>query len=659
LTCGFFSSLVFCEANQSDQQATVPGRQARSDSAPDAPLHLDDWPHLRGPNYDAVSTTVRLADAWPPEGPPVLWTRELGQGYSSFVVSHDKAFTQYQTLAGQYVVCLDAHTGTVVWEHRYDWPWQPASVYPGPYATPTWHGGRIYFAAPNGLVGCLDASTGQPYWSVNVIKRFRGRGTEFGYACTPLVENDKVIVPVGGDNASVVALRAEDGSLVWKSGDDQSSYCPAYRISFQNKHLVVAFLRNALAAFDIETGRLVWRRDLSNDYDEHSAWPVYAEPYLLICSPFRSGGQLFRLESTEKGTTVKPVWASRELSNDIFSSVLYEGSIYGFDITDFQAKTHRPSRGQFKCLDLRSGKVNWATDRIGHATVLVSDGKLVLFNDSGTLILASASPRAYEELGRVRVFTDGLCWTQPALWRGRLFVRNQSRAACIFLGTLDTLDSEQRQRALTIADIPHASSFDWTRLLGYEREYPFDAPTRGELTLWYLFGLVSLGTAAALTWLFSAIVGSHRLRRACPGLFWSTTFLVGLFGSSLFSHLCGTLVFTWPASLFAAFQLTLLAIVPRAGQPSTKTSRWISRLAVLVFVALCGGYYELCKRVGLVTGWGFLFGFLPGFPFAVVIARIQVRRASVWRQAVMTLAAFSVYFWGSGLFTLWKLGSTW
>ncbi|MFO0805703.1 MAG: hypothetical protein U0791_21585 [Gemmataceae bacterium] len=45
-------------------------------------LAQPEWPHVRGPNYDAISTEAGLVASWPAAGPPVLWTRELGQGYS-------------------------------------------------------------------------------------------------------------------------------------------------------------------------------------------------------------------------------------------------------------------------------------------------------------------------------------------------------------------------------------------------------------------------------------------------------------------------------------------------------------------------------------------------------------------------------------------------
>jgi hypothetical protein len=44
-----------------------------------------------------------------------------------------------------------------------------------------------------------------------------------------------------------------------------------------------------------------------------------------------------------------------------------------------------------------------ASPSIGQATVLAADGKLVLFNDTGELILARTNPERYEELARTGV----------------------------------------------------------------------------------------------------------------------------------------------------------------------------------------------------------------------------------------------------------------
>src|SRR5437764_1212359 len=121
-----------------------------------------------------------------------------------------------------------------------------------------------------GLAGCLDAATGRSLWEVNVLRHFKGQGAGFGYACTPLVEDGKVILPVGGPGASLVALDAADGSTVWQAGDDPGSYTPALPITIAGRRWVVAFLRNSLIAVDLKTGEPRWHEEVSTHYDEHA-----------------------------------------------------------------------------------------------------------------------------------------------------------------------------------------------------------------------------------------------------------------------------------------------------------------------------------------------------------------------------------------------------
>ena len=587
---------------------------------------LADWPHARGPNYDAVSTETGLADEWPAEGPPVLWRRDLGQGYSGFVVAGGRVFTQFQTLAGQFVVCLDPETGAERWRHRYGWPWQPAGLYPGPYATPTWSAGKVYFTAPDGLVGCLDAETGDAIWTVNVLRRFQGRGAGFGYACTPLVEDGMVILPVGGAKASMVALDASDGSTVWQSGNDAGSYSSALPVDAGGRRWVVAFLRNALVAVDLKSGEPRWREEVSTHYDEHSAWPLRAGPNLVVCSPFRQGARCFRLDTPRP----EPVWESRELSNDVCSSVHVDGFLYGFDLRDLQANTHRTSRGRFKCLESTTGKVRWSTDKVGHSSVLVADGKLILLDDTGVLRLARLSPDAYHELGRTRVL-DGLpCWTPPTLHDGRLFVRDQSRMACLYVGDPDRLRPEQR----LAPEAPSSLRWDWSKLVVVEPDYPNDLPTWGEFRLWFAACLACFGLAGA-----AALVSRSRVVLGCVAL------VVGAAGTTAVGYAGGPFVLTWPAALFAALQLTVAVVSWAERQGDRRKARRWSRLAGVLFLALCFGYYELCKNVGLATGWTFLMGLLPAYPFAVLAAR----RSSWWG-----VVGFVVYYWGSVGFIVWK-----
>ncbi len=431
---------------------------------------------------------------------------------------------------------------------------------------------------------------------------------------------DGSLFRLAAPGASVVALDARDGSTVWAVGDDEASYCPIYPITIRGRRLGVAFLRNTIVVHDLAMGKILFREELSRHYDEHSAWPLYAEPHLFITSPFRAGARVYRFEDTKSGLSARSVWENRQLSNDVCSSVLVYGQVYGFDLHQAQASAHRTSRGRFKCLEFATGKVRWETDKVGQATILVADGKLILLNDTGTLILAKATPAAYEELARTKMLDGGLCWTPPTLSNGRLFVRNHSRAICVFLGQRESLDPNRE-----FAELPRTASFDWPDLLSREPNYPHDAPSSEELALWFgwcVFGVfAAAGVLAGMTGLLAWLARSRQPMTWAKTTFASSAFLLGLAGTTFASAWADTFILTWPASLFVAFRLTISLIVWVEARPREKRPRWASRTVTLLFLASCYGYYRVCLAVGYVMAWGFLAGFLPAAPAVIVAAR--------------------------------------
>ena len=623
------------------------------------------WPFVRGPHYDGHSPEIRLADFWPEQGPPVLWSRALGQGYSAFVARGDRVFTQIQTLGGQSVVCLHGDTGESIWEYRYDWPYEAAGVYPGPRATPTLYEDRVYFAAPSGLIGCLEAASGDLVWSVNIAEEYGARGSiGFGDSCSPTVLEGKVLLPVGGKEASMIALSAADGNLVWRSGDDAASYTPALPITWAGRELVIGYLENALVAFDRSSGEIVRREALSHGYDEHSAWPIYREPLLWTGAPFRAGSTMRDLSAA--GTKPAIVWSSELLSNDVMSSVLVGDHLYGFDIRDAQAKTQRTSRGVFRCVQWATGRSAWsvgdethrkiAPGTIGHASVICADGKLILLNDEGELILARANPERYEELARATVLPGSIGWTPPTLHRGRVYVRNHSQAVCVYVGQPELLETSLRSQATTVEELPQSWHFDWTHVvLPIEPEFAFDIPSNTWLISWFAWSTAILGVA----WSVATGVSLARPTAATPervqAAALSIAAVFAAVGTSLLSHWRDDFVFTWPLTLYAVFYLAALRLPLTRRQLDRRA--WRNSLVGLVVIVLsAGAYFWLCRRLSLVFEWAFLAGYLPAVG-AVLVDRWVVQRSwSVWRKsaalALITLCGFAAFYW-SGVSLLW------
>ena len=697
---------------------TLPSQEA-------SPSTNRDWPTIRGPAWNGQSLEIGLAEHWPPEGPPVLWTRDLGQGYSAFIAWDHWVATQYQDLAGQYVVCLSADTGATKWQYHYGWPYDPAGVYPGPRSTPVYDNGFVYFTSPTGLVGCLNANSGELVWSIELERMFEVKVPGFGYSCSPIVLGNKILLPVGARDTSMVALDKATGLVLWKGAypkplesrirsrgaESSASYCSVYPITFQERSCAVATLQNVIGCYDSETGKLIWRYDLSSGYDEHSAWPIYEEPFLWITGPFQRGSELLEI-SPEPRLPVRSVRQSRLMSNDIFSSVLYDGALFGFDLQEAQAKTHRTSRGIFRCVDFRSGQELWSVGNgrlqrsptnttsdsaimaanvanellIGHATVLVADRKLILMSDLGELILARASREKYQELSRTTLLGGEICWTQPALSNLRLFVRNHSRAVCVYLGEPESLEPQLKKKSMPVSAIPQRKFRDIAGLLlGVEPEYLFDLPSLTWLWRWYL------------TSLFGILGGSIAIVHLCIGLFkfasrhvasrevkafswldrldrleiWSfriLAFVLGALGTTVLSHWTQEFIFTWHICLYVAWQVAMANLSKRTASRN-HLQRVQSIGALLFLLTTCLAYFLICRRLSLLFEWAFLGGFFAAVPFHLLsknlcrpvdtwagdtssgknapTGRLRKNRFTKTWRLIMTGLGFSAFYWSS------------
>ena len=603
-------------------------------------------------------------------------------------------------MGGQYIICLLAESGTTKWQYRYDWPYDPAGVYPGPRSTPTYDDGFVYFTSPSGLIGCLDAESGNLIWSIELEKAFNVKVPGFGYSCSPIVEGDKIILPVGGRDASMVALDKRTGKIIWKAVDSKptdgspvskklestASYSSAYPISFQGRKCVVGYLQNIIVCHDSQTGQLIWRYGLSSGYDEHSAWPIYDEPFLWITGPFQRGSELLEITG-DINQPIRTARTSKLMSNDIFSSVLFDGALFGFDLQETQAKTHRTSRGIFRCIDFRSGQELWSVGNgrmqrspaivsddsaivsgkvhdellIGHSTVVVADNKLILMNDLGELIVARASREKYEELCRTTLLGGEICWTQPAISRLRLFVRNHSRAVCVYLGLPDELAPQLRAKSISVSQIPQSKFLDLASvLLGIEPEYLFDLPRIDWLARWYFVSFLILVGSFAVAHLSAGLIQfamrividrdviQHRSSSSlATWVFWILAFVFGAIGTTALSNWAQEFIFTWHVCLYVAWHIAISNVSDRT---STRNRlQRVQSLSAAIFLAVtCLVYFLLCRRLSLVFEWVFLIGFFGALPFNLASEKLftQRRWTSIW-QIVMTGIGFSAYFWTS------------
>lgn len=357
-----------------------------------------DWHQWRGPSRNGK--TSESVKPWGRTGPRRLWSAQIGEGYAGVSVVGNRVYAMGNSAGQDTVYCLDANSGKVLWRHSYR---QGAGDYGGPRSTPTVDGSAVYTLSRDGIACSLNSATGRPNWQKDLRKELGLQTPQWGFAGSPLVYAGKVIYNVG---TTGVALDGT-GRVAWKSGTGASGYASpvAYQVGGQKG--VALFTANSLVGVDPNSGRVLWQHPWQTQYDVNAADPVFVGDTVFISSNYGRGAALLKLA----GGRPSVVWENRNMKNHVNSSVYAARGIFGND------------ENTLKCLDFGSGAERWRMRGLGKGGLIVAGDKLLVLTERGELILANATPAAYQELARAQVM-GGTCWTHPVLANGKIFCRN-------------------------------------------------------------------------------------------------------------------------------------------------------------------------------------------------------------------------------------------
>jgi outer membrane protein assembly factor BamB len=388
-----------------------------------------DWPQFLGPDRNGVYHGADLADSWPHGGPAVLWHRIVGHGWAAPVEKDGKLLIFDRVGDTEKLECLETLTGKPIWSADAPTAYQDDFGFDdGPRGTPTIAGDRVFTYNPEGLLRCRDFANGKEIWSVDTKSRFNQDKGFFGMACSPLVEGGSVIVNIGAKGAGVVAFDATSGKTLWQATDDEAGYSSPIAATIGGKRYVLAFTRAGLDALDPATGKVFFQfpfRSTSNE-SVNAATPLVVDDTVFLSASYETGAALLRFH--ESGP--EKLWGDDGiLSNHYSTSVIYGGSLYGFD--------GRQEQGQhLRCVDLKTGKVQWSRDDFGAGTLIVADSLktplLLILTEKGELVEAVASPEAYKELGR-KELVGFETRANAAIADGLYFARGKSQLVCVDL----------------------------------------------------------------------------------------------------------------------------------------------------------------------------------------------------------------------------------
>lgn len=380
-----------------------------------------DFPQFRGAARDGRVAGVRLDRDWNARPPRELWRRPVGEGWSGFAVIGKLAITQEQRDGHEVVAAYDLATGEPLWSHAAPGQFENALGGNGPRATPTVEGGQVFTSGPTGLLRALELSTGKLLWSRQAAEENGGKVPEWGFAGSPLLVGELVVVSVGGkDGRSLVAYRRDNGELAWSGGDDRAGYSSLQLAELAGRQQIVAFNRGSVAGHDPAGGAVLWSFPWSSQ-QANVALPLrIAGDRLLISSGYGVGSSLIEIKQNGAGFEAKEIWHSNQMKAKFTNLVEKDGKVYGLD------------DGIFACLDLATGERCWKGGRYGHGQLLLVGELIVLLAENGELVLIEPDPTGLKELGRFPALS-GKSWNTFALSGSKLLVRNHREAACFEL----------------------------------------------------------------------------------------------------------------------------------------------------------------------------------------------------------------------------------
>jgi outer membrane protein assembly factor BamB len=370
-----------------------------------------DWPDWRGPARDGTSRETGLPTKWSPNGEGLVWKAPYG-GRSAPIVMGGRVFVFNSAGGGESmqerVLCLNADTGKVIWEHRlnvYESDVPPRRIaWSSPVGDPTT--GNVYvFGACNELTAF--SNDGKVLWNRSLTEEFGAWTTHGGRTMSPIIEGDLVIIGTIVDGWGDTALRRHrfyafdkrTGECVWTSVPGGRPYDTVYPTPIATtingtRMIIVGGADGAVAAMKAQTGEPVWTAQITkrgiNNCAVVKGTTVFAthseENFDTV-----EMGLVAAIDATGKGSLGKDhfKWTVPGIRGGYSSPVLDGDRLYQID-----------DSSNLFALDVNTGKVLWkeTLGTLQRASPVFADGKLYVGTENGKFYILKPGPTGCEIL---------------------------------------------------------------------------------------------------------------------------------------------------------------------------------------------------------------------------------------------------------------------
>src|SRR5215218_9403352 len=405
-------------------------------------LAFSDWAEWRGPNRDGISTEKNLPVKWSPGGENLAWKAPYG-GRSTPVVVGDRVYLQNSAGQGETlqerIVCLNADTGKLLWEHRFNIYLSDVPPHRVGWASPVGDPstGNVYaFGVGGNLLG-LNRD-GKVLWERSLGEDFGLLTTHGGRTVSPLIDGDLVIISGvtfmwgthGRGGHRFMAFDKKTGETMWISSPGQrpydTTYAPPIIVDINGTRLLIQGSSDGFVhAIKPQTGEPVWRyeiskRGLNTGVVVHGTTAILTHSEENLAS--NEMGMMVALDAGAKGPITKEQikWTVYGWQGGFSSPVLDGDRLYQID-----------NGANLAAFDVNTGKQLWLQNlgTIQKASPVLADGKLYVGTENGKFFILKPSATGCEILDQDQLGTEA----QPeaiiasvAVSNGRVFVVSDS-----------------------------------------------------------------------------------------------------------------------------------------------------------------------------------------------------------------------------------------
>jgi outer membrane protein assembly factor BamB len=389
----------------------------------------EDWPQFRGAARDAISKETGLMRKWPANGPKVLWSVRVSQGYAGAAIVGDRLYHHdYDEAKSEWCAnCRSLADGKLVWQFR-----EAREIRPNHAITrsvPAVDSRFVCSLDPKAVLHCLAVKTGKQVWRKSLVTEYQATIPSWYSGQCPLQEADRLIVATGGA-AIMVALEKATGKEIWRTPNpgqhlmSHSSVIPA--VLGGVKQYLYGTLQGPLGVA-ANGGKLLWEFPRKFNVAVAPSPIAVDQERVFMTASYDAGSVMVRVHRAGDVFKAECVFDMKmnEWNSEVHTPVVYKGHMFAVG---------KKRRGLFTCLDF-DGKEVWTSNGkavFGLGSFLLADGMFfVLEGDTGKLRLIEASTTAYNELASAQVLEGPEVWGPMALSGGKLVLRDLGKMICL------------------------------------------------------------------------------------------------------------------------------------------------------------------------------------------------------------------------------------